>query len=188
MRIAAIFVLWITCSSKNRKQSKRPSIRKWIYRLWYDYTMKYYSAKKPDNNKNTTNPCKDMDESQKHYYKQDARYKQHELYNSTDLNARTAKTLTYGDRSQNSGCLRWVAVTGTECRGAEGTFQDHGHVLAFDSGGFHMGVHDCQRPSVLGRIASPQSSCPPITWECDLICQESLCRSNSLNESEVTAV
>lgn len=41
--------------------------------------MKYYSAKKPDNNKNTTNPCKDMDESQKHYYKQDARYKQHEL-------------------------------------------------------------------------------------------------------------
>lgn len=52
--------------------------------------MKYYSAKKPDNNKNTTNPCNDMDESQKHYYKQDARYKQHELYNSTDLNARTA--------------------------------------------------------------------------------------------------
>ena len=39
MFIAALFTL-----AKRRKQPKRPSTEEWIKKMWYIYTMEYYSA------------------------------------------------------------------------------------------------------------------------------------------------
>ena len=47
MFIAALFTI-----AKTRKQTKCPSIKEWIKKMWYLYTMEYYSATK----KNETMP------------------------------------------------------------------------------------------------------------------------------------
>ena len=47
MFIAALFTI-----AKTWKQHKCPSTDKWINKMWYIYTMKYYSA---INNKNNNN-------------------------------------------------------------------------------------------------------------------------------------
>ena len=39
MFIAALFIV-----ARTRKQSRCPSIDEWIKKLWYIYTMEYYSA------------------------------------------------------------------------------------------------------------------------------------------------
>ena len=39
MFITALFII-----ARTWKQPRRPSIDKWISKLWYIYTMKYYSA------------------------------------------------------------------------------------------------------------------------------------------------
>ena len=39
MFIAALFTI-----AKSWKQSKCPSIKEWIKKMWYTYTMEYYSA------------------------------------------------------------------------------------------------------------------------------------------------
>ena len=39
MFIAALFTI-----AKTRKQPKCPSTEEWIKKMWYIYTMKYYSA------------------------------------------------------------------------------------------------------------------------------------------------
>ena len=41
MFIAALFII-----AKSWKQLKCPSTEKWIKKIWYIYTMEYYSAKK----------------------------------------------------------------------------------------------------------------------------------------------
>ena len=43
MFIAALFTV-----AKTRKQSKRPSTDEWINKMWYIYTMEYYSAIKKE--------------------------------------------------------------------------------------------------------------------------------------------
>ena len=47
MFIAALFVI-----ARNWKQPRCPSTEEWIKKMWYSYTMEYYSAIK---NKNITN-------------------------------------------------------------------------------------------------------------------------------------
>ena len=36
----------IVCHSQNQKQNKCPSTEEWIRKMWYIYTMDYYTAKK----------------------------------------------------------------------------------------------------------------------------------------------
>ena len=47
MFIAALFVI-----ARTRKQSKYPSIKKWIRKMWYFYTMEYYTAAKNNDSLN----------------------------------------------------------------------------------------------------------------------------------------
>ena len=43
MFVSALFTI-----SKDQKQPKRPSMDKWIKKVWYIYTMEYYSAIRND--------------------------------------------------------------------------------------------------------------------------------------------
>jgi hypothetical protein len=46
--IAAIFII-----ARSRKESRCPSIEQWIQKMWYIYTIEYYSAIKTMNTWNT---------------------------------------------------------------------------------------------------------------------------------------
>ena len=59
MFIAALFVI-----ARTWKQPKCPSTEEWIRKMWYIYTMEYYTAEK----KRQLEFCRKMDGARKHYF------------------------------------------------------------------------------------------------------------------------
>ena len=55
-----MFIVALFTIAKIWKQPKCPSMEKWIKKMWYLYTMEYYSAIKK---KERTPLCSNMDES-----------------------------------------------------------------------------------------------------------------------------
>ena len=58
MFIAALFTM-----AKTRKQPKCPSTEEWIKKMWYIYTMEYYSAIKKNKIMPFTATCKELEVS-----------------------------------------------------------------------------------------------------------------------------
>ena len=78
MFIAALFTI-----AKIRKQPKRPSTDEWRKKMWYTYTMEYYSAIKKRKKRNFT-ICSNMDGLGRHYAKGDKSDRERQiLYNIT---------------------------------------------------------------------------------------------------------
>ena len=59
-----MFIVALFTISKKRKQPKYPSVDEWIKKMWYIYTMEYYSAIK---NKNNPAVCNNMNGSRGYY-------------------------------------------------------------------------------------------------------------------------
>ena len=59
MFIASLFII-----ARTWKQPRCPSADKWIRKLWYIYTMEYYSAVKKNSLESASN---EMDETGAHY-------------------------------------------------------------------------------------------------------------------------
>jgi hypothetical protein len=59
MFIAALFIM-----GRNWKQPRCPSTEEWIKKIWFTYTMEYYSAIK---NKRLHEICRQMDASREYH-------------------------------------------------------------------------------------------------------------------------
>ena len=50
-----VFIAALFTTAKTWKQTKCPSTHEWIKKMWYIYTMEYYSATKEQNNATCSN-------------------------------------------------------------------------------------------------------------------------------------
>ena len=64
MFIAVLFTI-----AKIWKQPKCQSVNEWIKKLWYIYTMEYYTSVKKKKKKGTLTFCNNMDRSGNYYTK-----------------------------------------------------------------------------------------------------------------------
>lgn len=114
MCIAVLFTLKRISSSKTWKQAKCSPIEEWVYRLWYNPTREYYSAKRRNEllTHGTWLNLSNIIMSKR----PDTRA--HTLQFHIFECKQSQKELIDGDRNQSSGCPTWAVVVGIGWKGS----------------------------------------------------------------------